>query len=105
MRCGCTTHCPSPSRARSFIPGVAAQVCRELQGRPRLRGGRHSLHAGNAGAVGRGRRLRTDELPYTMSPDVAVICLKAMKRRIVYPYHYFGSDPTIFADALTGTGI
>ena len=44
-------------------------------------------------------------LPYTMSPDDAATCMKAMKPRIVYPYHYFGSDPAIFADALNGTGI
>jgi L-ascorbate metabolism protein UlaG (beta-lactamase superfamily) len=44
-------------------------------------------------------------LPYTMSPDDAATCVKAMKPRIVYPYHYFGSHPTIFADALKGTGI
>jgi L-ascorbate metabolism protein UlaG (beta-lactamase superfamily) len=44
-------------------------------------------------------------LPYTMSPDDAATCVKAMKPRIVYPYHYFGSDPTSFANALKGTGI
>lgn len=44
-------------------------------------------------------------LPYTMSPQDAAACVKAMKPRIVYPYHYFGSDPKLFADALKGTGI
>jgi L-ascorbate metabolism protein UlaG (beta-lactamase superfamily) len=44
-------------------------------------------------------------LPSTMSPDDAATCVKVMKPRIVYPYHYFGSDPKAFADALKGTGI
>ena len=44
-------------------------------------------------------------LPYTMSPGEAAACVKAFKPRIVYPYHFFGSDPKAFADALEGTGI
>lgn len=44
-------------------------------------------------------------LPYTMSPEDAAACVRVMKPRIVYPYHYFGSDPKAFADALKGTGI
>ena len=44
-------------------------------------------------------------LPYTMSPDDAAACVKAMKPRIVYPYHFLGSDPKAFAAALEGTGI
>ena len=31
--------------------------------------------------------------------------MKAIKPRIVYPYHFFGSDPKAFAAALEGTGI
>jgi L-ascorbate metabolism protein UlaG (beta-lactamase superfamily) len=44
-------------------------------------------------------------LPYTMSAEDAAACVKAMKPRIVYPYHYFGSDPKVFAAALESTGI
>jgi L-ascorbate metabolism protein UlaG (beta-lactamase superfamily) len=44
-------------------------------------------------------------VPYTMSAEDAAVCVKAMKPRIVYPYHYFGSDPKVFAAALEGTGI
>ena len=44
-------------------------------------------------------------LPYTMSPDEAAACVKAMKPRVVYPYHFFGSDPKAFGAALEGTGI
>ncbi len=44
-------------------------------------------------------------LPYTMSAEDAAACVKAMKPRIVYPYHYFGSDPKVFSAALASTGI
>jgi L-ascorbate metabolism protein UlaG (beta-lactamase superfamily) len=43
--------------------------------------------------------------PYTMSPDEAAACVKTMKPRVVYPYHFFGSDPKTFGAALKGTGI
>jgi L-ascorbate metabolism protein UlaG (beta-lactamase superfamily) len=44
-------------------------------------------------------------LPYTMSPAEAAACVKAFKPEIVYPYHYFGSDRTIFSAELKGTGL
>jgi len=44
-------------------------------------------------------------LPYTMPPSEAAECVKAFKPKIVYPYHYRGSDLQAFASALQGTGI
>jgi L-ascorbate metabolism protein UlaG (beta-lactamase superfamily) len=44
-------------------------------------------------------------VPYTMTPEDAAACVKAMQPRIVYPYHYAGSDPAAFASALAGSGI
>ncbi len=44
-------------------------------------------------------------LPYTMSPAQAAECVRTMNPRIVYPYHYFGSDLAVFQSALKGTGI
>ena len=44
-------------------------------------------------------------LPFTMSPDEAAACVKAIRPRIVFPYHFFGSDPRAFAAALAGSGI
>jgi L-ascorbate metabolism protein UlaG (beta-lactamase superfamily) len=44
-------------------------------------------------------------LPYTMSPDEAAACVRTLKPRIVYPYHFFGSNPNAFAAALRGTDI
>jgi len=44
-------------------------------------------------------------LPYTMPPDEAAAAVKAFNPKIVYPYHYRGSDVNVFATALKGTGI
>lgn len=44
-------------------------------------------------------------LPYTMSPQEAAPAVRAFHPAVVYPYHYKGSDPTVFAKALDGTGI
>jgi L-ascorbate metabolism protein UlaG (beta-lactamase superfamily) len=44
-------------------------------------------------------------LPYTMPPSEAADCVKAFKPRIVYPYHYMGSDLKQFQDALNGSGV
>ena len=39
-------------------------------------------------------------LPYTMTPGEAAECVKAFRPKIVYPYHFRGSDPQEFANAL-----
>ena len=44
-------------------------------------------------------------MPYTMPPDVAAEAVRAFHPAVVYPYHYSGSDLTVFSKALTGTGI
>ena len=44
-------------------------------------------------------------LPYTMPPDEAADAVKAFHPKIVIPYHYRGSDLTVFQKALQGTGI
>ena len=44
-------------------------------------------------------------LPYTMTPAEAAECARAFSPGIVYPYHYRGQEPTVFRDALQGTGI
>lgn len=44
-------------------------------------------------------------LPYTMSTAHAAACVRAMRPRIVYPYHYFQADPAAFESALKGSGI
>jgi len=44
-------------------------------------------------------------LPYTMPPDEAAEAVRAFHPRIVYPYHYRGSDLSVFEKALAGSGI
>ena len=44
-------------------------------------------------------------LPYTMPPAEAADAVKAFHPKVVYPYHYRGSDPKEFESALAGSGI
>jgi L-ascorbate metabolism protein UlaG (beta-lactamase superfamily) len=44
-------------------------------------------------------------LPYTMPPEEAAEAVKAFHPKIVYPYHYKGSDLKVFEKDLAGTGI
>lgn len=44
-------------------------------------------------------------LPYTMPPDEAADAVKAFHPKIVIPYHYRGSDLSVFKKGLEGTGI
>lgn len=44
-------------------------------------------------------------LPYTMTPEEAADAVRAFHPKVVYPYHYRGSDIQQFASALAGTGI
>jgi len=42
-------------------------------------------------------------LPYTMTPTEAAECVKAFKPKVVYPYHYRGSDLDVFTWKLEDT--
>jgi len=44
-------------------------------------------------------------LPYTMPPAEAAEAVKAFAPKIVYPYHYRGSNLDEFANPLKGTGV
>jgi L-ascorbate metabolism protein UlaG (beta-lactamase superfamily) len=44
-------------------------------------------------------------LPYTMPPEEAAEAVKAFHPKVVIPYHYRGSDLTVFQKGLEGTGI
>lgn len=44
-------------------------------------------------------------MPYTMTPAAAAEAVLAFHPSIVYPYHYQGSDLSIFTKALAGSGI
>ena len=40
-------------------------------------------------------------LPYTMTPEEAAGCVNTFKPKVVYPYHYRGSDLNAFKEAVT----
>ncbi len=44
-------------------------------------------------------------LPYTMPPQEAAECVNAFRPKIVYPYHFRGSDLSVFQKGITGEGI
>jgi L-ascorbate metabolism protein UlaG (beta-lactamase superfamily) len=44
-------------------------------------------------------------LPYTMPPAEAAVCVNAFRPKVVYPYHYRGSDPVEFQKAITGKDV
>jgi L-ascorbate metabolism protein UlaG (beta-lactamase superfamily) len=44
-------------------------------------------------------------LPYTMPPEEAAEAVRAFHPKIVYPYHYKGSDLKVFEKAMEGSGV
>ena len=44
-------------------------------------------------------------LPYTMTPEEAAEGVKAFQPKVVYPYHYRGSDLAVFQKALQGQNV
>jgi L-ascorbate metabolism protein UlaG (beta-lactamase superfamily) len=75
-------------------------------------GGRRFYFAGDTEGIPEMRALRNIDvafvpmnLPYTMPPEEAADAVRAFRPRVVYPYHYRGSDPGAFEKALAGTGI
>jgi L-ascorbate metabolism protein UlaG (beta-lactamase superfamily) len=44
-------------------------------------------------------------MPYTMSPEEAAEAVKSFRPKVVMPYHYRGSDLSVFQKGLVGTGI
>jgi L-ascorbate metabolism protein UlaG (beta-lactamase superfamily) len=41
-------------------------------------------------------------MPYTMPPQEAATCVAAFKPKVVYPYHFRGSDLALFQEPLAG---
>jgi L-ascorbate metabolism protein UlaG (beta-lactamase superfamily) len=44
-------------------------------------------------------------LPYTMPPEEAAAAVKAFHPKVAIPYHYRGSDLSVFQKALAGSGV
>jgi hypothetical protein len=40
-----------------------------------------------------------------MAPEVAAEAVRAFHPAVVFPYHYSGSDLTVFSKALAGSGV
>jgi len=75
-------------------------------------GGKRFYFSGDTEGVPEMRALRNIDvafvcmnLPYTMPPDEAADAVKAFHPKIVIPYHYRGSDLSVFQKGLEGTGI
>jgi L-ascorbate metabolism protein UlaG (beta-lactamase superfamily)/pimeloyl-ACP methyl ester carboxylesterase len=75
-------------------------------------GGRRLYFAGDTECVPEIKALKDIDvaflpmnLPFTMSPAEAADCVKALKPKIVVPYHYQGQKREAFTAALTGSGI
>ena len=75
-------------------------------------GGKRFYFSGDTEGVAEMRNLKNIDvafvcmnLPYTMPPDEAATAVKAFKPKVVYPYHYRGSDLKVFAAGLEGQGI
>jgi L-ascorbate metabolism protein UlaG (beta-lactamase superfamily) len=75
-------------------------------------GGTRVYVAGDTACTDEMRALRTIDiafvpmnLPATMSPADAAACVKTFAPKVVYPYHFHGSDVGAFAQALEGTGV
>jgi len=70
-------------------------------------GGKRVYFAGDTACVPEMKALKNIDvafipmnLPYTMPPEEAAECVRAFEPKIVYPYHYRGSDLNVFVSAL-----
>lgn len=75
-------------------------------------GGTRFYFAGDTEGIPEMRALRNIDaafvpmnLPYTMTPEEAADAVRAFRPKVVYPYHYRGSDLRVFEKGLAGTGI
>ena len=75
-------------------------------------GGKRIYFSGDTEAVPEMRALKNIDvafvcmnLPYTMTPEEAADGVKAFAPKVVYPYHYRGSDLKVFAAGLKGSGV
>ena len=75
-------------------------------------GGKRIYFSGDTEAVTEMRALKNVDvafvcmnLPYTMTPEEAADGVQAFKPKVVYPYHYRGSDLDVFAAGLKGSGV
>jgi L-ascorbate metabolism protein UlaG (beta-lactamase superfamily) len=75
-------------------------------------GGKRFYFSGDTEAIAEMKALKNIDvafvcmnLPYTMTPEEAAEAVRAFHPKVVYPYHYKGSDTAAFKKALDGSGI
>lgn len=75
-------------------------------------GDKHFYFSGDTEGVPEMRALKNIDvafvcmnLPYTMPPEETADAVKAFHPKIVIPYHYRGSDMSVFQKRLEGTGV
>jgi L-ascorbate metabolism protein UlaG (beta-lactamase superfamily) len=75
-------------------------------------GGKRFYFSGDTEGVPEMRALKNIDVafvcmnrPYTMPPEEAADAVKAFHPKVVIPYHYRGSDLSVFQKALEGSGI
>jgi L-ascorbate metabolism protein UlaG (beta-lactamase superfamily) len=75
-------------------------------------GGKRFYFSGDTEGIPEMRALRNIDvafvcmnLPYTMTPQAAAEAVRAFQPKVVYPYHYRGSDLEVFRKALEGSGV
>ena len=103
---------PAYNIKRGPAPGKLFHDKRRGNGYVLTYGGKRFYFSGDTEGVPEMRALKNIDvafvcmnLPYTMPPEEAADAVKAFHPKIVIPYHYRGSDLTVFQKALEGTGI
>lgn len=103
---------PMYNLARGPAPGKVYHEKGRGNGYVLTFGGKRFYIAGDTENIPEMRALRAIDvafvpmnLPYTMTPQEAAEAVRAFRPRVVYPYHYRGSDLQIFEKALAGSGV
>ena len=103
---------PMYNMARGPAPGQLYHTKGRGNGYVLTYGGKRIYFSGDTENIPEMRALKNIDiafvcmnLPYTMPPDEAAQAVKAFHPKVVYPYHYRGSDLSVFQKDLEGTGI
>jgi L-ascorbate metabolism protein UlaG (beta-lactamase superfamily) len=103
---------PAYNLKRGPVPGKLFHDKGRGNGYVLTYGGKRFYFSGDTEGVPEMRALKNIDvafvcmnLPYTMPPDEAAEAVKAFHPKVVIPYHYRGSDLSVFQKALEGSGI
>jgi len=103
---------PAYNLKRGPSPGSLYHPKGEGNGYVLTYSGRRVYIAGDTEAIPEMKALKNIEvaflpmnLPYTMTPEETAEAARLFNPRVLYPYHFRGSDLTVLQKALDGTGI